>query len=127
MDNTAKTPAEAVTEYARQTTGSVNMHRHTWSRILYTDGVKFLADECAAYWLIDAIVSWQTRANVRAQSFQVWSIEHRQKTNDWRLKCEDGNGNKVAVQIIVYSDFPKELAPFAIWLENGTLMLPEER
>lgn len=99
---------------------------NTAKSVLYTAGVKNIADECQAYWLIDAIVSWQYRAKVRAQEFQVWTFTHRPKTNDWRLGCEDGNGNKVAAQVIPFSDFPKD-RPLTIWLENGTLMLPEER
>ena len=39
--------AAAVREYERHTTGSETIYRH-WLRLKYTEGVKFLADECGA-------------------------------------------------------------------------------
>ena len=36
---------------------SENFYRHKPSLILYTDGIKELAEKCGAYWLIDLIIS----------------------------------------------------------------------
>ncbi|MCH7559291.1 MAG: hypothetical protein IIB56_17810 [Planctomycetes bacterium] len=37
-----------------------------------TDGVKYMADEAGAYWLLDIIASYQTDAKIRREPFQVW-------------------------------------------------------
>ena len=37
-----------------------------------TDGVKYIADEAGAYWLLDIIASYQTDAKIRREPFQVW-------------------------------------------------------
>lgn len=47
--------------------------------------------------------------------------------NTARLTCDDGNGKVLVVQEIEYTDFPAALTGQRLWLENGTLMLPEER
>ena len=39
--------------------GSENFYCHKTSLILYTDGVKEMAEKCSAYWLIDLIISHQ--------------------------------------------------------------------
>ena len=39
--------------------GSENFYCHKPSLILYTDGVKDMAERCDAYWLIDLIISHQ--------------------------------------------------------------------
>ena len=44
--------------------GSENFYRHILSGLIYTDGVKDLADGCQAYWLIDLIVSHQCEEKV---------------------------------------------------------------
>lgn len=106
----------AIREYQAQCNGSVNFHRH-WLGITYTDGVKLLADTCGAYWLIDAIASHR-----RKEEFQVWTLQRG------ILICTNGDNDiPIVSQIIPYTDFPTELLPFKLWLENGTLMLPEER
>ena len=39
-----------------------------------TDGVKYLADEAGAYWLLDIIASYQTNPKTRREHFQVWEL-----------------------------------------------------
>jgi len=38
--------------------GTQNYYRH-FTGLNYTDGVKHLADRAGAYWLVDAVFSWQ--------------------------------------------------------------------
>lgn len=91
--------------------------------ITYTDGVKDLVENCNAYWLIDVILSHQTRKMVNSQSFQVWNL-NRLSGDSFRIQVTDGNDNEIATQIIPFSDFPFDLA--TIWLVRGTLLLPKE-
>jgi hypothetical protein len=103
--------------------GSETFYRHNLSKILYTDGVKEMADDCGAYWLIDLIISHQTIKAVREEPFQVWDLK-RVRDNQFSILCTDGNHNKVTSQEIPFSDFPYDLA--TIWLVDGCLMLPKE-
>lgn len=81
---------------------------HKWSilfpRFVLTDGAKYVADACGAYWLMDLIASWQTRAKVRQEDFQVWTL--KVKDREGRVVADDGDGNKLAEQIISNTDFP---------------------
>ena len=103
--------------------GSENFYCHRPSLMLYTDGVKDLAEACQAYWLIDLIISHQCKKDVNNERFQVWELK-RLKKNVFTINATDGNKNKVANQHIPFSDFAYDFA--TIWLVDGCLMLPCE-
>jgi VCBS repeat-containing protein len=94
-----------------------------YGNFLLTDTVHNLAKENECYWLLDVITSWQYHIKVRNEGFQVWTLE-RIKDEKFRVKAEDGNGNKIAVQIIEYSDFQSDI--LTLWLVEGTILLPSE-
>lgn len=125
-------PAQLVKDYIRHTMGTENYYKH-WSGLLYTDGVRFVAQTVGAYWLIDLIASWQIKKTVQVQPFQVWQLtkeySKRYNRDEWVARCWTDTPDKsqcVAVQHIEYSDFPDELLPFKLWMEYGVLILPEE-
>ena len=136
MNTAQQSPAELVREYARHTIGSESFYRHSdFSSIVYTDGIKFVAEQCDAHWLIDAVDSWQQRAH-RAQrklglrDFQVWRLSFLEASEVWALECwtdTPGESERVVAQSICFSDFPRDLAPFEFWVEDGVMMLKEER
>ena len=103
--------------------GSENFYYHRPSLMLYSDGVKLMAEECQAYWLIDLIISHQCKQEINLERFQVW---HLTRVKDCRFKiiATDGNDNPIVTQQIPFSDFPYDLA--TIWLVDGCLMLPCE-
>jgi len=103
--------------------GSENFYCHKPSLILYTDGVKDMAETCQAYWLIDLIISHQCKKDVNLERFQVWELK-REHADQFFIKATDGNHNLVASQKIPFSDFPYDVA--TIWLVDGCLMLPSE-
>ena len=115
-----------------QFTGTDNWYRH-WSGLLYTDGVKFLAEKAGAgaYWLIDLIASYQpdprVRGNKRLQEFQLWWLTCANSEGLVQLK-EDSNNKVVLEQFIPFSDFP--LASLKLYVEPGeqgpVLLLPSE-
>jgi len=109
--------------YFGSSMGSENFHRHNLMKILYTDGVKEMAEGCGAYWLIDLIISHQTNKAVREEPFQVWDL-NRVQGEKFKIVCNDGNGKDITSQEIPFSDFPYDLA--TIWLVDGCLMLPKE-
>jgi hypothetical protein len=105
-----------------QFTGSMNWYSH-FTGALYTDGVKFLADNAGAYWLIDSILFRQMERAVRGEPFQVWKLT----VNDDRtalLVCEDGNDTQIVSEEIPFTDFP--LSEISLYFTNNVLLLPSE-
>jgi hypothetical protein len=103
--------------------GSENLYRHSFTHFVYTDGVKTMARDCQAYWLIDLIISHQTYEAVKKEAFQVWNLK-KVEGNYFSIVCTDGNHNKVTSQEIPFSDFPYDVA--TLWLVNGCIMMPTE-
>ncbi len=109
----------------RNFTGSEHWYRHGLVRtILFTDGVKYVADEGGAYWLLDEIALAQRfEVRVMAERFQVWTL----KVNADRtatLSCGDGNNNTVYTKEIPFTDFPAD--EITLWFANNTIYLPSE-
>lgn len=100
------------------------LYRHSPSRLVYTEGVRYMAEEASAYWLIDAIMSWQTNPRAQAEEFQLWVLTVASNRTA-ELLMDDGNGNVILRQKIAYTDFP--LAEVRLYFENQVLLLPSER
>lgn len=113
----------ANTTYA-EFTGSENFHEHGLTRLLYTDGICQVAEDCGAFWFIDLVMSHQFNPKVRAEEFQVWKLK-RVKGDKFIAVCEDGNNNQVISQTIPYSDFTYD--QLTVYFENNVLLLPSER
>ncbi|NJO93951.1 MAG: hypothetical protein HC820_05560 [Hydrococcus sp. RM1_1_31] len=56
-------------------TGSQKFFRHS-KNLIFTEGVKYVADKGSAYWLIDAIASYQPQVSKvnQLKDFQVWVL-----------------------------------------------------
>jgi hypothetical protein len=109
----------------RQFTGTETWYRHGFARdVLYTDGVRHVAENAEADWLLDEIVLAQKFDQCLAEeAFQVWTL----KVNEDRtatLTCEDGNLNAVYHKEIEYTDFP--LDQITLWFTNNVILLPSE-
>lgn len=118
--------ASLETELAHFYSADDCVYRHPLFRtFLYSSGVRFLAKEAQAYWLLDKIAGMQvSNARIRAEEFQVWKLivaEDRSAS----LSVDDGNGNIVATSQIDFTDFP--LTEVKLYHENGLLLLPAER
>lgn len=116
-----KTP-EQIKEDLIQFTGTEHYYKNPFG-IVFTDGIKYLADECQSYWLIDIVASYQFEPKVKEQEFQVYKL----KVNEDRtaiLTIEDGNYNEIAKQEIEFTDFP--LDEIELWFSNSILYLPSE-
>lgn len=108
----------------RQFTGTETWYRHPFKRsILYTDGVKYVADTAGAYWLIDEIVFAQAKQAVAAQPFQHWKLTVRPDSTA-TLACEDGNCNIVCTKELSFTDFP--LAEIGFFFTDNVILLPSE-
>ena len=120
------TPTASLTEAdLRQFTGTEQWHRHSFVHtLLYTDGVKYVAEKGGAYWLIDDIAFAQRRyKRVAAEAFQLWRLRvHPDRTAT--LTCVDGNGHAVFTKTLTFTDFP--LAEITLYCTNGVILLPSE-
>jgi tryptophanase len=105
-------------------TGSENWYRHWLGKALYTDGVKYVADQAGAHWLIDEIAINETRPKVRAEEFQVWTFTVDLDKRKGVLACDDGNGTVVFSKRIDYTEFP--LPEIKLYYADGTILLPSE-
>ena len=113
----------------RQFTGTTQWHR--WSRLtrlVCTDGAKYLAEEAGAYWLLDAIASHQNapalKGSQRLQELQIWLLTVN-ADKSCRLTCaEDSNIAPVVVQNIEFTDFPLKEAK--LYVCNNVVLLPSE-
>lgn len=108
----------------RQFTGTEHYYRHQLNRrVVYTDGVKYMAEKGGAYWLIDEIALAQAYTpEVKAQPFQHWTL--KVKDNTGVLSCGDGNGRTVFAKNIEFTDFP--LDEIAFYYTDSVIMLTHE-
>jgi hypothetical protein len=97
---------------------------------LLTDGALYVAENGNAFWLMDLIASYHTNPRVRAEYFQTWHFKRlsEDRENDAKVWAEDGNYNRIASQLIPYTDFElSELKLFCI--QSGkfwVILLPSE-
>jgi hypothetical protein len=109
----------------RQFTGTEHWYRHPLARrVLYTDGIHYLAEKAGAYWLVDDIAFAQCGIPaVSEQAFQVWKLTVR-PDHSATLACEDGNDRVIITKDIAFTDFP--LPEIILFFCNDTLLLPSE-
>ena len=111
-----------------QFTGSAMFYRHWTGRLVYTEGVDYLAEKGDAHWLIDAIVSHQPDKRIRLcpdlVAFQLWElVVHEDKSATLTVRI-DSDQPAVITQEISFTDFPLE--SIKLYVCTGTLLLPSE-
>lgn len=98
----------------RQFTGTTHCYAHPLNRrVLYSDGVKFLADQAEAHWLIDAIASYfgsdpmkqAIARDMRLATLQFWRLE-RQGNGAVLTAVADSGEPPFITQHIPFTDFP---------------------
>lgn len=113
-----------------QFTGSTTFTCHVLiPRLIMTEGVVFLAEKAGAYWLTDAIASYQYEERVSAEAFQVWTLKVDPTSQNGVLTMADGNSPEpIVTQSLDYTDFPLEV--ITLWLVDDNwhqiMMLPSE-
>jgi len=118
--------------------GGGEVFRHWTGRLLYTEGVRELAELAGAYWLIDAVASHlYGPVEPEREPFQVWTLAPHPADFGARLECRADSPPApiLRYQEIAFTDFPLRdaegaPAPFKLYLEAGSglpvLMLPGE-
>jgi len=119
----------------RQFTGSELFYQHR-NNLVYTEGIRHVANRGDAYWLVDAISSWigsqafvaAVRKDDRIGFMHFWKLEvHEDRTAVLSARA-DSPDEPFIVQSIPYTDFP--LTTIDIWAgydgSRWTLYLPSE-
>jgi hypothetical protein len=104
--------------------GSGEVYQHWLKAFVYSDGVKYLVEKARAFWLLDAIGSYQPQllSDPMLQKLQIWTLTVEGKKG--RLVCEKDSDIVVVSQKIPYTDFP--LPEISLFLVEGVLLLPSE-
>ena len=109
-------------------TGTEHYYKHWLPGLVFTDGVKYLADKAGAYWLIDIVASYQPKLRKMSsglREFQLWTLKVNEETREAVVTCQaDLNTPNVVRQLIPYTDFP--LAEIKLYVEGNVLLLPSE-
>jgi hypothetical protein len=105
--------------------GTTRYYRHWLGVLVYTDGVKFLADRAKAYWLIDSIVFAQSRAlrDAALREFQLWELFVTNEGSASLVCSRDSEDEAFRIEIPA-TDFP--LRYVKLYLEGHVLLLPSE-
>jgi len=100
--------------------GTENYYKH-WKGV-YTDGIKEMAEQFEAYWLIDVVFSYQDK-KINLIPFQVWEITSTGDKATVEMK-EDTDQPILVSQKIPFTDFPEGM--LKMYYIDNVLMLPSE-
>ena len=107
-----------------QFTGTRAYYRISRKHVL-TDGTRYLAEQGACFWMMDAIASHLCEIGT-----EDWFVLVRVQVAEGRavMIYEDGNSREHARQEIPYTDFPLDsITLYACWdQEHWVIMLPSE-
>jgi hypothetical protein len=108
----------------RQFTGTTQWYKHSlFPNFRHTDGIHYLAEQAAAFWLIDYVYSYQLESDFAKKSHQSWKLRVDENKKGF-VSVNDGNENIIREMEIPFTDFP--LKQFTLWFVNGVLLLPSE-
>lgn len=108
-------------------TGTENYYRHWLPEFVYTDGIKTMAEQFKAYWLIDIPFSWQKHHNARKEKFQIWTIATENNKAIIEMRADTDQPVLIS-QEIPYTDFPDGMLKM-YYIDDGSykvLLLPSE-
>jgi len=104
---------------------SEEFYPHPPHALVYTAGVRFLAERCGLFWLIDLIAVWQWRAlrDPDLAIFQLWEL---QRIGTRRILLCKRDSDNVAFALPV-GDRHSALEYVSLFVQFGVLMLPSEK
>jgi len=108
-------------------TGTDGYHRFN-GNILLTDGVKYMAEACQAYWFLNIIWSVLSTSKIINEYDRVICKLEKTDEDTALVTLDDGNKNILYFQTIDFTDFPlQEIKVFAFQDgEYRVLLLPGE-
>lgn len=103
-----------------QFTGTENWYKHPFSKVTYTDGVKYFADQAGAYWFIDIAVCLP----MEFPKEEFFSVSLESSDGKAKLVVDDGNENILMTKDIEFTDCPD--GTYEFYLTNDVLLLTSE-
>lgn len=102
--------------------GTEHYYRHMPGLII-TDGVKFLADEAGAYWLLDVV--WSHMSSIpKSEGFAIVTLKKSGRSAVFQMQDDDPPESVYAKQDIGFTDFPlDEIKMYLIRDESGFVLL----
>ena len=106
--------------------GGTNQYHKHFLGFLYTDGVKALADTFSCYWLVDTIVSYQYRVNLK-DGFYIVYVEVDEQGNCKFAIADDVDSGQI-INIRARQDFTTDVpvGKFHLYVVDGIILLPSE-
>ena len=89
----------------------------------YTDGVRFLAQQAGAYWLLEHIFLHQSDEKINKEPFQNWKIVVNDD-NSATITVDEGNGKVLKTFNIPFTDFP--IKEYEMYFIDNVLLLKGE-
>lgn len=114
----------------RHFSGSQEYFRHWTQRLIWTEGVNYLAEAAGAFWLIDVVASYQGQKRLQpCDGFQFWELAVDLDKKTGVVTCRaDSDTKPLVTQSIEFTDFP--LPSVKLYCEHDgekwTLLLPDE-
>jgi len=102
--------------------GTDKYYQHWTKRGYWTQGINDMAEKFKAYWLIDVVLSYQTR-RLAKYPFQIWTIKCENEKAVVEMK-EDKNEPVLIKQKIPFTDFPEGI--LKMYYIDNILLLPSE-
>lgn len=115
--------------------GGEIQYKNPVTKLLYTEGIRSIAQNSNSYWFLDIIASYQL--TLGKEYFQVWKLEREysytktdgaksvlHRKDCFNVTCDDGNGKILVQQHIPFSDF--EFDTYTVWCVDGVALLPIE-
>lgn len=104
----------ALDEYRLACNGTDQYHQYNFitASAILTDGIKLMAEVYNAFWLIDLILSYQTKAWKKEHPpieypLQYWFLKKHEQGNGCTVWMEYIDGIPAIKQEIEYTDFPE--------------------
>ena len=112
-----------------QFSGTENWYKTIIPGVTYTDGVRYVAQNGRAYWLIDQIACAQLRPKIQREHFQHWTLKKDLKGSGALLRMTDGGKDGSTERVIftkqiAFTDFP--LDEISLYCCDGVILLPSE-
>ena len=107
-----------ITQNMTQAIGTTQYIKHFTGLLVFTDGVNQLRQDADAFWLVDAIASYQIEH--KDKEFQIWelAVDTEKKTAVLTMK-EDSDKPKLVKKEIAFTDFP--LSNVKIYVQLGSI------
>jgi hypothetical protein len=100
-----------------QFSGSEQFFKHGVNRrLIYTEGVRYLAEQARCYWLIDEIACLLLPLLLKKYNDTFYSIQLLANDSSAVITIDDGNGNIHINHKINWTDFPVSGEPVKFFL-----------